>query len=72
MSYASLAPHQEKNNRKFGHFDAGALLRKSAKLGYKPAQTIIDKMEYRKKFKVKGKRGKHDRKSVKAKRKQNR
>lgn len=71
-AFHTIMHHQEKNNPKFGHFDAGALLRKSAKLGYKPAQTIIDKMEYRKKFKVKGKRGKPDRKSVKAKRKQNR
>ena len=64
--------HQENSNPRFGHFDAGSFIRKSAELGFEPAQDIINKYEYRKQFKLKGKRGKPNRKAVKAKRKQNR
>lgn len=64
--------HQENNNPKFGHMSAASLIHKSAELGYEPAKEMLSRHEYRKQFQLKGKRGKPNRKAVKARRKQKR
>ena len=64
--------HQENKNPKFRHMSASSLIHKSAELRYEPAIDTLSRYEYRKQFQLKGKRGKPNRKVVKARRKQKR